>query len=194
MRASLTVAILTPLALALPPMLFLAGCNKQPEVSATNASTAEVTQKVASATGGAPIEPGRWESTTTVRDLEMPAMPNLPPQVKEQMKTQMAGTHSDIRCVTAEDVQKAFRTDRTSDKNCKFEHFTLSGGKIDAAMACDQGKDGKMKVAMTGNYSAQAYHMDMDSSAEDGRMGKMTIKMSIDAKRVGACKGTPDEE
>jgi hypothetical protein len=189
MRSSLTVATLLATALALP----LAACSKQPEVSATNATPSEVTQKVA-ATGGVTIEPGRWEGTTTIHDLEMPNVPNMPPQVKEQMKAQISGSHGFVSCVTADDVKKAFMTDRSSNKNCKFDHFTLSGGRIDAAMSCDQGREGKMNMTMTGAYSAQAYHMDMNSKAEGTREGGMTMKISIDAKRVGVCKGTPDEK
>ena len=178
-------------ALALP----LAACNSGPSVSATNASVSEVKQKVAEAGGGpaATIEPGRWESTTTLRDIDMPAMPNVPPQVKEQMKARMGGAHSYVRCITAEDVKKAFVVDRTEDKNCKFDHFTLAGGKIDAAMNCNRGKEGTMAMTMTGTYAPEAYHMDLTTKAQGMAMGAMTMSMSVDSKRVGACKGTPDE-
>ena len=47
---------------------------------------------------------------------------------------------------------------------------------------------------MDGSYSPDAYRMDMASKAEGaGPMGAMTMKMTVDAKRVGACRGSKDE-
>ncbi|MBO9576295.1 MAG: DUF3617 domain-containing protein [Sphingobium sp.] len=185
-----------PLALVAAFALPLAACNPGPSVSATNASQAEVSQKVAAATaanGGADrmVEPGRWEGAMTIHEMDIPGMPE---QVKAQMKQQMGGAKSFVSCVTEEDVkaQKAFHTG--DDKNCKYDHFTLSGGHIDAAMSCATPEGGKMAMTMTGNYSPESYHLDMASKAEGkGPMGAMAMKMSVEAKRVGACRGTKDE-
>ncbi len=180
-------------ALVLP----LAACNSGPSVDVKDAKPSEVQEKVAAATGtggGFMIQPGRWEGTMTMHDMEMPNVPNLPPQVKEQMKARMGAARGFISCVTPEDVkdQKAFYNG--ADKSCKYDHFTLSGGKIDAAMNCDRGEQGKTAMTMKGTYSPDAYRMDMDSRSEGvGPMGAMTIKMSIAARRVGACRGTKDE-
>jgi len=190
MRPSLTAPI--PALIAAAFVLPLVACNSGPNVSATNASTKEVAEKVAAANGGgAMIEPGRWEGSMTMHEMDMPG---LPPEVKAQMKKQLSTAHSFVNCVTEEDVknQKALYTG--DDKNCKYDHFTLGGGKIDAAMTCNRGDGGKMAMAMTGDYSSGSYHMDMNTKAEGaGPMGSMTMKMSVDAKRVGACRGTKDE-
>jgi hypothetical protein len=188
------IASLTTAALALAT---LAACNQQPEVSATNATPAEVEEKVAAATAGGDgvmVQPGRWEGTATMREVDIPG---LPAEAREQMKAQMSRATKFVSCVTEEDVkqQKAFFTGEQDDKNCKYDHFTLSGGKIDAAMHCDNGQAGKMRMTMNGSYGPDSYRMDMDSRAEGGEspMGAMTVKMSVEAKRVGVCKGTPDE-
>lgn len=194
MRSSLTVPVPTRLAaLAAAFILPLAACNKAPEVSATNATPDEVRAKVAAAGGrDVMIQPGRWEGTYTMHDMDMPGMP---PQVKEAMKKQMGAARSFVNCVTEEDVkkEKAFYTG-DSDKNCKYDHFTLGGGKIDAAMACDRDGQGRMSMVMNGTYSADAYHMDMSAKGEGaGPMAGMTMKMSVAAKRVSACTGAKDE-
>lgn len=176
----------------------LAACDKGPDVSATNATPSEVQEKLTAATTGSDgvmVQPGRWEGAMTIKELDIP---NMPAQAKEQMKAHMAGAKSFVSCVTEEDVkaQKAFFTGDEQDKSCKYDHFTLSGGKLDAVMHCDRGAGaGKMSMTMTGAYSADSYQMDMSSKAEGGSspMGTMTMKMTVQAKRVGTCKGTPDE-
>lgn len=196
MRSGLTLSAVPVAVLILPALaLPLAACKRQAEISATNATPSQVQQKVAaaSANGGLQIEPGRWEGMTAIHDMQMPDMPNLPPAARAQLKARMGAAHSFVNCVTAEDVKKAFFTGRSDDKDCKFDHFTLSGGKIDAAMACDRGRQGKVSMTMTGNYGPDSYHMDMSTKAGGMPVGPMDMKMSIDAKRVGACRGTPDE-
>ena len=201
MRSSLTAPVsarnlpapgLAALAAAL--LLPLAACNMAPEVSATNATAEEVRAKVAAAGGGdVMVKPGRWEGTYTMLDMDLPGMP---PQAKEAMKKQMGTARSFVNCVTEEDVkqQKTFYTGGDA-KNCKYDHFTLGGGKVDAAMSCDQGGQGKMAMVMNGTYSPDAYHMDMSAKGEGaGPMNGMTMKMSVEAKRVSACTGAKDEK
>jgi len=179
-------------ALVLP----IAACDSGPTVTATNATPAEVHEKVAAASGngGVMVNPGRWEGTMTMEEMNIP---NMPPQAKEQMKAQMGEAKSFVNCVTEEDVraQKAFFTGGDNDKNCKYDRFAMTGGKLDAAMTCDQPGGAKMNMTMNGNYSADTYGMKIASRAQGGGspMGEMSMVMSIAAKRVGACKGTQDE-
>ncbi len=181
-------ALIASTALLLP----LAACNQSPTVSATNATQKEVQEKVAAA-DAVTVEPGRWEGAMTMHELDIP---NMPAAVKEQMKARMSTARSFVTCLTEEDVkrQKAFFTGDEDDKSCKYDHFTLAAGKIDAAMKCDRGNAGKMAMTMTGNYGPQSYHMDMTSKAEGaGPMGAMTMKMTVEARRIGACTGAKDE-
>ncbi len=181
--------LLIPIALALP----LAACNKQPEVSATNATPAEVQEKLAAATSAdAPmVKPGRWEGAMTISEMDMPAMPA---EAREKMKSHMGTARPFVTCLTEEEVKqrKAFFTGETPDKSCKYDHFNLSGGKLDAAMTCNR-EGGKMAMTMSGTYNADSYEMNMASRAEGGPMGVMNMKMKVAAKLVGACKGTKDE-
>lgn len=193
MRPALIVTATATAALILP----LSACNRGPSVSATNATPAEVQEKVAAATGnsgGVMIQPGRWEGTMTMHDLDFP---NMPAAAKEQMKARLGAGRNFVSCVTPEDVkeQKAFFTgDDSKNPSCKYDHFTLAGGTIDAAMSCNRPDQGKTAMTMNGTYSPDGYHMDMTSKSQGGGpMGPMTMKMSIEAKRVGACRGTKDE-
>jgi len=175
-------------------VLALAACDSGPNVSATNATPEEVQEKVDAAGGGAVmVSPGRWEGTMTVHEIDIPGMP---PEAREQMKAQMGSDQSFTSCVTEEDVkqQKAFFTGATDDKSCKYDHFDMAGGKISAALKCDRGEQGRMTMTMNGDYAPDSYRMDMDSRAEGSApMGQMTMKMTVQAERVGACRGTDDE-
>jgi hypothetical protein len=183
---------ITAAALLLP----LAACNKAPEVTATNATPAEVQEKIEAAGGSeVMVQPGRWEGQMTIDEMDMP---NLPAEAKAQMKAQaQAGAPKTfISCVTQEDVksQKAFFTAEETDKSCKYDHYSMAGGKVAAVMNCDRGGS-KMHMEMNGTYSADNYRMTVSNKVEGGNapMGAMSMKMTIAAKRVGACKGTQDE-
>ncbi len=184
-------AFALPVAFLLP----LAACGSQPTVSATNASAAEVQEKLAAATSGGnaiTLEPGRWEGAMTMHEMDIPG---IPPAVREQMKAQMGADRSFANCVTPEDVkeQKALFTGDADDKSCKYDNFTLAGGRIDATLTCNR-PEGRMTMTMAGTYSPQSYRMDMSSKTEGaGPGGVLAMKMSVEARRVGACKGTPDE-
>jgi hypothetical protein len=175
-------------------VLTLAACDSGPNVSATNATPEEVQQKVEAAGGsGVMVNPGRWEGAMTVHEIEIPGMP---PEVREQMKAQVGSAQTFASCVTEEDVKqkKAFFMGDTDDKSCKYDHFTMANGKVSAAMTCDRGAEGRMQMSMDGSYSQDNYEMQMASKAEGGPpAAQMTMKMSVQAKRVGVCTGAEDE-
>lgn len=184
MRRFLFAAILVP----------LTACNSGPTVSATNASAAEVQAKVAAATADADmIAPGRWEGTMTIHDMRMP---KLPPAAQAKMADAMGKARSFVSCVTPEEVKakRGFFTGDQGNKSCTYERFTMDGGKIDAAMTC-KNSGGAMSAKMTGSYSVDAYHMDMASTTDSNSpYAAMSMTMTVDGKRIGACRGTEDKE
>ncbi len=178
-------------ALALP----LAACGSGgPTVTATNASMAEVASKVATANaGGDMISPGRWEGTLKIDHMQMPNMDRLPPEVRRQMEARMAASHSFVSCVTEEDIKARegfFRGDNARN-NCRYDHYTMAGGKLDAAMNCTL-PTGSMAMRMTGSYAPDSYHIETEAKS-DGAGPIGSNAMTIDARRVGACRGTADE-
>jgi len=177
--------------LSLP--LAACGPTNTPTVKATNATPAEVQAKVAAATGDTNlVRPGRWEGKMTMHDMQMSG---LPPEVQQQMTARMSEPHPFTSCVTPEDVKakRGFFTG-AKDNHCTYDHFTMAGGKIDAAMICKESV-GTMKATMAGSYTPDSYHFDMQSTTEAPGAGaaqgpgaqKMTI--TIDAKRTGECRG-----
>jgi hypothetical protein len=169
----------------------LAACNKGPEVHEKDASVAEVSQKVRQAVGDQSfVRPGLWQSKVTIEQLDLPGMPA---EMAGRMKTMMAEKqpHDFKTCLTPEDVAKP-KEDFFAGKNneCRYDHFTMGGGKIDAAMHCG-GKDGLQVMKMAGTYSPDSYQMQtsMTASGKDGAAAGMAMRMRIEAQRVGECTG-----
>lgn len=179
-RAFLVIACLLP----------LAACNKGPEVDEKNATPAEVAKKVRESAGDqAFVRPGLWESKVTIEKFEVPG---IPPEMAQRMKTMMAENqeHGFQTCLTPDDVKRP-KEDffAGKDNQCRYEHFTMGDGKIDAAMQC--GKDGTTQVMqMAGTYSAESYQMQTSMKMEGGKSaeGNMQMTMRVEAQRVGDCK------
>ena len=174
----------------------LAACGSGgPTVSATNASAADVQAKIAAAGGdGQMVKPGRWEGTMKIDDMKMPL---LPPDQQAKIGDKLGKENKIVSCVTPEEVKanKAFFTGN-DDKSCKYDHFTLGGGKLDAAMACGEA-DSKMTGTMVGTYSSDRYTMTVTSDTTGPKnqpYATMSTKMTVDMKRVGECRGTEDKE
>lgn len=173
------------LAMLLVSTLALAACDSSPKVEATDASGAEVAKKVReSGVTDEFISPGQWQVAMKINEMTMPGMP---PEAAQRMKGMIGEGHTSTQCLTPEDV-KAPKEDMFSggDENCKYDKFSMGGGKIDIVMSC--GGDQRRKMQMNGTYSADEYHMKVASQGEGkSGPGAMTMQMEMAAKRIGDC-------
>lgn len=173
-------------------ILALGACESQKTVTAENASTAEVAQKVKEAgiAQGGFISPGQWQTTTTINEVKIPGMP---PEMAKQMQAGMGKPRTFDHCVTEEEAKKPREEFFAGDgqNSCRYDNFTMGGGRIAMVMQCDS-PSGRQVMKMDGTYSADAYHMTVASKVESGEkspMGGMTLNATMDAKRVGVCTG-----
>lgn len=166
-------------------ILPVAACGSKPAVDEKNASVEEVSQKVREVSNDEGlIRPGKWQSTVTIDQMDMPG---VPPQVATQMKKMIAQAHTSDTCLTPQEVKQPKATFFSGNDQCRYDHFTMGNGKIDAEMHCDQGGTTQV-MQMNGTYSPNSYQMQM--KAKGGRGGEaMTMQMSVDAKRIGECTG-----
>jgi len=167
-------------------VLALAGCNSAEEtVTAKDASAEEVAEQVAKV--DVRPKPGRWESTLQFTNIEMAGMP---PQVQEAMKSQLGSEQKWLSCLTPEQANANngdFFKPENND-NCKYNTFSMGGGKIAADMTCTEG-GASQNMKMSGTYGSDAYDMQMNS---EGTMegNKVSMSMAVSARRVGECDGT----
>jgi hypothetical protein len=177
---------ISPLAM----MAILAACNSSPTVTADNASPKQVQQKVAAAGAIDMISPGRWEGVVHITEM---TMPGLPPEARARL-AQARGDEKIVTCVTPEDIKQS-KASMFGDLGgeCKYDHFAMGGGKVDGTATCNSGNV-KTKTTVSGTFSSDAYHLTVRSEGTGARPTEnMTMAMSADARRVGACRGTPDE-
>lgn len=166
-------------------LLALSACGSEPAVNETNASVAEVSEKVRQASKDQGlIRAGKWQSTVTIEDVSMPGMP---PEMAERMQSALAQTRTAETCLTEAEAQRPKEDFFGGNEQCRYDHFTMTGGKIDAAMRCTQ-QDVTQVMEMSGTYSSTSYQMRMRSRTEGGPAGQaLTMQMKVDARRIGEC-------
>lgn len=170
--------------LALSTALALAGCGSGKTVTASNESVSDVAKKVSDA--GLKFNPGRWESTMKFVKLDMEGMP---PEAKEMMSKVMGKDRTFASCLTKEEAEKPdSKFFGQADERCKYDSFSMGGGKIDAKMTC-KAEQGMQTMTMNGTYTPDTYQMAMAMNGQ-GPMGKaMSMQMELSAKRTGECTG-----
>lgn len=174
--------------------VLLAGCDSGPKVDVKNANMSEVGKAVAKSGIGRgddfQVRPGKWESKVAIEEIEIPGMPA---GMQEQMKKTFAEhqTAGFTSCLTPEEARKP-KADffAGKDNKCRYDHFKMGDGKIDAKMRCDAG-EGVQVMEMAGTYSPEAYSMTVSSVREGGAGpgGEARMKMRMDSRRVGECDG-----
>jgi hypothetical protein len=177
------------IAILLMSALPLAACNSSPTVEARNATVGEVAEKVDKAGGIVQfLRAGKWLNKATLVEFSAPGMP---PGIADNMKAAMDKKPGTEQCMTEADVKKP-RTDFfANNKNCRYDHFKMGDGVIDAKMHCDAGGHTQL-MTMSGEYKPDEYHMTMTTEMDRGTspagaMGSMTMKMRVDGKRIGEC-------
>jgi hypothetical protein len=165
----------------------IAACGSKPSVEEKNATVEQVANDVREASkGGEFVKPGKWQSTVTIDQM---SMPGIPPDAQAQMKKMISGTHTTETCLTPEEAKKPNANFFSANDQCRYDHFTMAGGKVDAEMHCSQGGTSQV-MQMNGSYSADSYEMHMQSTSQGGPAGKsINMKMTVTAKRIGECTG-----
>lgn len=170
------------------PALLLAACDRAPSVSVKNASVEEVANELADAGAGRTgnfIRAGQWRSTMTLEEM---SAPGLPPAATEQMARVTGQAQTFETCLSEEEAQRpSEQFFAGQNRQCRYEHFRMGGGKIDSRMRCDQ--DGASQVMeLDGSYSADSYDMRMTTTVAGAPGGgEMRMRMRVEAQRVGEC-------
>ena len=171
--------------------LGLGGCSgEEGGVEARNASVEEVANQVREAgTEEGFIRAGRWVSTVKFEEVTAPGMP---PEAAEQMRRMMGEGRKYESCLTEEEAQQpSEQFFAQNNSQCRYQHFTMRGGEIDAQMRCSQGEATQV-IEMEGSYSPNSYDMRMTTRFEGAPepASGMRLQMRVDAQRVGQCDGT----
>ena len=170
-------------------LLALSACSKTqtPDTDVAGSISAD---EVAERVGSVKLEPGEWEATQEILDVNVTGLPDgVPPEAM----TRMIGQRTSFKhCVTPEQAANpsADFLSAQKDADCTYGDMTMADGKVKAEMSCavPQQKDGRMKIAMNGTYLPDSYDMDMNVTAAGLPNGiSMAMKMKSMGKRIGEC-------
>lgn len=124
------------------------------------------------------IQPGKWQTTITVTDVQMPGGP---PGIAAAMKGRPTTVTS---CITPAQAKAGPRAALKADSGCRFTDYRAAGGRIATKMVCNR-PGGAMTAVSTGSYTATSY--DMVGRAVMTGATRMTVTSRTTAKRIGAC-------
>jgi len=125
------------------------------------------------------VQPGQWETVSTVTSVKGG---NFPPAVAAAMR----GRPTVIRhCVTPAEAAAGPREMMKPSTGCKFDRFSMVGGRYAALMRCDR-PGSSMTVNATGAYTP----VSAESTATMVMKGRMAMTMTATTKsrRIGAWK------
>ena len=116
----------------------------------------------------------------------------MPADTAKQMQEMFAARQQGFEsCLTAEQAKRPSE-DFFSGKsdNCRYDHFKMGDGKINAKMRCQAGGATQV-MEMAGNYSRDNYSMTMSMDQQGGPQAAagLRMRMRVDARRVGECTG-----
>lgn len=181
------------LTIVIPAIAMLAACNSKSSVHAENASVEEVT---AATKDAVKLEPGKWETTATILSLEGPG---IPAATAAAMKQQMKATKVET-CLTPEQAAQPPQDMMGAAKNCTYEKFEMSGGKVSGTLVCKNAPGmaaGEMRASMSGKFASDKYDVVSEATTNMPHMsggpagGEVTIKTQVTGERIGACDAAP---
>ena len=172
-------------------LAFVSGCG-QGNVDLKNASVDDVAKITKQAKM---LNPGQWENETEVVSVDIPGLSGQEKAAMQAMGQALVGKKKLTKnCITPEQAKEPSADMLAGDASskCKFETFSMSGGKMDAVMKCtDPAQRGSMTMKMNGIYGGDSYAMTSEinmagAPGMHGGMG-MVIKSKNSGKRVGVC-------
>jgi hypothetical protein len=147
--------------------------------------------------GSDQIEPGMWETTTRMTEVEMPGMP---PAMAEAMKAQLANqTQTQSQCITPEQAANPagkMLNPGGGNQGCTFADSTFSGGVIRVRGTCPgPNGQGQATMSLEGTYTARTMEgrISAEVTAPAGQpAGPQNIRMSgtLASRRTGDCPST----
>ena len=164
---------------ALLPLTLLAACSK-PAEKAEKLSAADVAAEARKLR----LQPGQWETTTLITDM------NIPGLSADAAKAATGTRTVTSNCVTpAQAAQPSAEfLSGAKDGNCTYRRFSMANARINAAMTCEPAAaPGAIAMTLNGGYSPTAFDMGMAMKTDLPGDLAMTMKARVSGKRVGEC-------
>jgi hypothetical protein len=137
--------------------------------------------------------PGEYRTTLELLDFQMPDIPGMTEQMKQQMRATMGAslTQSHDFCLTPEEAAAngpRQMAEKLAKSNCTMKRFDISGNTIVADMSCPGANGaGASTMRMEGQMNAEGSVMTMAMDQEVAGRGSIHTKMKVTSERTGDC-------
>lgn len=137
--------------------------------------------------------PGEYRTTMELLDFQMPDIPGMTEQMKQQMRATMGAslTQSHDFCLTPDEAAAngpRQMAEKLAKSNCTMEQFDIKGSAIVAEMLCPGANGaGSSRMRMEGEMSAEGSVMTMAMDQDMPGRGPMQMKMKVTSERTGEC-------
>jgi len=133
--------------------------------------------------------PGLYRSTSQIVRFDVPGMSA---EQTEQMKSMFAASDESREfCLTKDEAERGFEEmiRKLAEGNCIYDRFKVSGGKLDALLTCETGKDMQASIEMNGTMGREGSKMTMavDQSAPGVPGGSIKMAAEVVSQRIGDC-------
>ncbi len=132
-------------------------------------------------------QPGQYETSVQITDF---TVPGIPPEQVAQMRQIMGRPINSTYCLTPEEAARGYEEmmRESSQGDCTFERFDVSGGKVDAIAQCvgEDGQSGTMTVS--GTVRSDGSDMVMTGQQNIEGVGPTQMEMKMTSQRIGECE------
>jgi uncharacterized protein DUF3617 len=144
--------------------------------------------------GGVSLQPGQWETTTKMTEVEAPGMPEA---VLQQMRAGMANqTQTRSECMTQEEAANPAGNIVNAGNQgggCQFSESTFTGGNINVQGTCNgPAGPGTMRMSIQGTYTANTIDGRIVTEVQSppgtpGGVQSIKVSGSLTGRRTGEC-------
>ncbi len=166
------------------PLLLLGACQQEPaeqtkSVGETNNETAAVLAEVSDPDA---LHPGKWE---TKQEIGGVADANLDAGSKAEIRKSSAAID---QCLPAEESRQpdANFFAGGDDGECKYSHFSMQGGRLEAAMTCTV-TPGTIAMSLKGSYTPTSYALDATATQSGTGIATTSTSAKLTGTWLGAC-------
>jgi len=135
---------------------------------------------------GSPLlEPGQWEITIHMTEVEVPGVPAA---MVEELRSTLPPPKKQRRCMSPEEAADpvAFLAESGEGSNCTVPRALVADGRIDLAVHCPEAEGARTEITLNGTFTRTT----MDTALHSSRTGAnptFVLRGTMAARRIGSC-------
>ncbi|ANU07374.1 DUF3617 domain-containing protein [Paraurantiacibacter namhicola] len=165
--------------------LSLAACGSDSDPAGESAPMDEA--EVAEQIEQIELQPGQYQTSLSLVEFDFPGVDG---EAEAQMRDVMAQAleEGNSFCLTPDEAAQGPERmlQELAEADCTFTTIDVSGGNVDAQMACVMEGGEESRFTMSGTYAADGSSMRMSTKQDVGGQ-EVAITMQAESKRTGEC-------